>query len=98
VESDLGEYGKHEVVCVSKVSPFFGAVQKKMISASLLYGEGKKVGFLLGFEENNSFVVLNLDDEIFIFDKLPENIESEEGFIFVEIDKVIRPKNQRAQK
>jgi len=80
VGRDLGEYGENEIFPISNNKPFVEVMQKKLISVSVLYSVEckKEVGIFFVFENNNSFSIINLGDELFIFDCLPENIVVEE--------------------
>jgi len=80
VGSDLGEYGRNEIFSISKNKPFVEVMQKKLISVSVLCSpeHKKEVGIFFVFENNHSFSIINLGDELFVFDCLPENIVTEE--------------------
>ncbi|BDB19136.1 hypothetical protein cym2001_25010 [Pseudomonas sp. CYM-20-01] len=84
-ECDLGEYGKLIDFCVSSGSYFFDVVGLRLLSVSAIKSsvECKVIGVLLLFEYDSFLSILNLGDELFFCDRVPDEIIASEGLTFV---------------
>ncbi|MFF7707571.1 hypothetical protein [Pseudomonas sp. NPDC007930] len=78
---DLGEYGRQEIFCISDELYFSDVVGKYLVSASLVQSltENLVIGVALSFDNDFCLFILNLGDELFIYDEIPEEIVISEG-------------------
>lgn len=87
VGCDLGEYGRQDVFCVSDELCFSNVVGRRLASASLVQSSAEEavIGITLSFDNGARLSILNLGDELFVYDEIPEEIMISEGlgFIFV---------------
>jgi len=78
--SDLGEYGKQIVKDISNLSCWQKVIGSPLKEVHLLESmrEFCLMGIKFTFENDLSVVMVNLGDEIFIYESLPEEIVQEE--------------------
>lgn len=78
---DLGEYGRQEIFCISGELYFSDVVGRDLVSASLVQSlaENVVIGVVLSFDDDFCLSILNLGDELFIYDEIPEEIVISEG-------------------
>lgn len=84
---DLGEYGRQDIFCISGELYFSDVVGRKLVSASLVHSlvEGVVVGVALSFDNGFCLSILNLGDELFVYDKIPEEIVISEGVSLISV-------------
>ncbi|MCH5548606.1 hypothetical protein ACQJ22_27330 [Pseudomonas fragariae (ex Marin et al. 2024)] len=84
---DLGEYGRQDVFCVSGEPYFSDVVGRRLVSASLVQSlaEDAVVGVVLSFDNGFCLSILNLGDELFVYDDIPEEIVISEGVRLVSV-------------
>jgi len=80
-EKDLGEYGKEIIIDISHINPFFKFIGKTLSKVFLIFSsaEDSYVGLRLNFEGDLSLFIMNIGDEINIFESLPISFEQNEG-------------------
>lgn len=78
---DLGEYGRLDIFCISGDIHFSDVVGSRLISASLVQtsAEDVVIGVVLSFDNGFCLCILNLGDELFVYDEIPEEIMTGEG-------------------
>lgn len=84
---DLGEYGRQDIFCISGELYFSDVVGRRLVSASLVHSlvEGVVVGVTLSFDNGFCLSILNLGDELFVYDKIPEEIVISEGVSLISV-------------
>jgi hypothetical protein len=89
VECDLGEYGSQRIFSISDGPVFSKVVGRTLRSASLIQSLRDKtmVGVEMDFDEGAKVFIMNLGDEIFVFDVIPEKIIEEEQLVFYPVSK-----------
>lgn len=87
VGCDLGEYGRQDAFCVSDEPRFSSVVGRELASASLVESSAEEavIGIALSFDNGARLSILNLGDEIFIYDEIPEEIVISEGLGFISV-------------
>ncbi|MDE3739083.1 hypothetical protein PSH28_20980 [Pseudomonas resinovorans] len=87
VGCDLGEYGKQDIFCVSGEPCYSSVVGRKLASASLVQSsvEEAVVGVVLSFDSGPCLSILNLGDELFVYNKIPEKIVISEGLSLISV-------------
>jgi hypothetical protein len=81
-EVDLGEYGKELVIELADRLPWSGLIAKTLTSVSEFVSPGELVvGYEFIFEPGGYLLLLNLGDELAIFDRPQERIFTEEAFL-----------------
>lgn len=78
---DLGEYGRQDIFCISGELYFSDVVGRTLVSASLVHSlaEDVVIGVALSFDNGCCLSILNLGDEFFVYDEIPEEIVISEG-------------------
>ncbi|WP_296187710.1 hypothetical protein [Pseudomonas sp. UBA1879] len=78
---DLGEYGRQDIFCISGELYFSDVVGRRLVSVSLVQSlaENVVIGVVLSFDNDFCLSILNLGDELYIYDKIPEEIVISEG-------------------
>jgi len=86
-ECNLGEYGRQEIVDLSESEFFFKYVDLDLVSVYSVYSETEEsfVGVKLLFSDDLSFSIINLGDEINVFQEIPLQYEEEEKFKYIRI-------------
>jgi len=84
---DLGEYGRQDVFNVSGELYFSDIVGGKLVSASLVQSLAEDVIIGVAFSFDNGFClsILNLGDELFVYDEIPEEIVISEGVSLISV-------------
>ena len=84
---DLGEYGRQDIFCISGELYFSDVVGRRLVSASLVQSlaEDIVVGVALSFDNGFCLSILNLGDELFIYDEIPEEIVISEGLSLISV-------------
>ncbi|MBD2786472.1 hypothetical protein ID858_16490 [Xenorhabdus sp. DI] len=79
-ESDLGEYGKEVIMNMSASLLFHRYIGMVVSKVFLIYSNIEKatIGIKLVFDDRLSLIVINLGDEINIFEYLPLQFEKDE--------------------
>ncbi len=88
VGCDLGKYGRQDVFCVSDEPYFLNVVEKKLVSASLVQSSVAEavIGVALSFDDGSCLSVLNLGDELFVYDEIPDEIMRSEGVDLISVN------------
>ncbi|CAG0943212.1 hypothetical protein BROC_02170 [Candidatus Brocadiaceae bacterium] len=81
-EVNLGEYGKLILMDISSTYFWKNKIGNKLLNISLVLSSGYYFGLLFNFDKNNSIVLINLGDELFIYENLPESLVQEESIIY----------------
>lgn len=84
---DLGEYGRQDIFYISGEPYFSDVVGRKLVSASLVQSlaEYVVVGVALSFDNGFCLSILNLGDELFVYDEIPEEIVISEGLSLISV-------------
>ncbi|WP_458718229.1 hypothetical protein [Pseudomonas gregormendelii] len=84
---DLGEHGKQDIYCVSAKPYFSNVVGRRLVSASLVQSLAEKtvVGVALSFDSGFRLSILNLGDELFVYDAIPKDIVMSEELILISV-------------
>jgi hypothetical protein len=87
--SELGEYGDEIVKVLSHLPYWKHLIGKRLNEVKMIIPSHYSclIGLQFLFEDNLSVVVINLGDELFIFNSLPENFIQDEELILVPVDK-----------
>ncbi|MEQ9898428.1 hypothetical protein ABRP59_02185 [Pectobacterium punjabense] len=85
--NDLGEYGKEIIMDVSNSRLFVGYIGKTLLKIYSIFSsiEDTYIGIKLVFEGNLSLIVVNVGDEINIFDSFSSSYEHDEGIKYQEL-------------
>ena len=85
---DLGEYGRQGIFDVSHESSFNDVVGSELKSVAVVksFAMDAPVGVVFSFLNGSSVSVINLGDELFIFDQLSADLIFSEGLSFVSLD------------
>lgn len=86
-ESDLGEYGKEVIMSMSGSCLFRRYLGRVVSKISVIYSDAEKaiIGIKLVFDGELDLIIINLGDELNIFNSLPLQYEQEEGIHYLEI-------------
>ncbi len=86
-EKDLGEYGKEAIIDISHIHPLSNFIGKTLLKVFLIFSsvEDAYVGLRLVFENHLSLFVMNIGDEINIFETLSTSYEKNEGIRYSEL-------------
>lgn len=84
---DLGEYGRQDIFNISGERYFFDVVGRRLVSASLVQSlaEDVVIGVALSFDNGFCLSILNLGDELFVYDEIPEEIVISEGVSLISV-------------
>ena len=88
VGCDLVKYGRQDVFCVSGEPYFLNVVEEKLLSASLVQSSVAEavIGVALSFDGGSCLSVLNLGDELFVYDEIPVEIMRSEGLDLISVN------------
>jgi hypothetical protein len=88
VPIDLGEYGKEIVKDVSYLACVENLIGHVLRDVKLIKSSGNSylMGLQFSFENNLSVVVVNLGDDLFVFESLPEEIAREEEITYEQLN------------
>ncbi|GAB7196811.1 hypothetical protein [Dickeya oryzae] len=80
-EADLGEYGKEVIIDISNSKFFSNYIGRVLLAVYSVFSsiDDACIGIKLVFDGALSLIVVNIGDEINIFDYLLSSFESEEG-------------------
>ncbi|EPY93787.1 hypothetical protein L799_24805 [Enterobacter roggenkampii EC_38VIM1] len=86
-ENDLGEYGKEEIMDLSNSCFFHKVIGKILLRFYAIYSEieQKVIGAKLFFDEGLTLAIINLGDEIKVFDSLSMEYERDEKIIYIDV-------------
>lgn len=86
-ENDLGEYGKEVIMDLSNSCLFQKVIGKILLRFYVIYSEieQKVIGIKLVFDEGLTLVIINLGDEIKVFDSLSIEYERDEKINYIEV-------------
>lgn len=84
---DLGEYGRRDIFNISSELYFSDVVGRRLVSASLVQSlaEDVVIGVALSFDNGFCLSILNLGDELFVYDEIPEEIVISEGVSLISV-------------
>lgn len=84
---DLGEYGRQDIFNISGERYFSDVVGRRLVSASLVQSlaEDVVIGVALSFDNGFFLSILNLGDELFVYDEIPEEIVISEGVSLISV-------------
>lgn len=79
-ESDMGEYGKLIIRNISSNPAFIEVIDKRIIAFNVVYSGVEQIiiGVNLQFDNSMEISILNLGDQLFIFNKIPGDVFREE--------------------
>ncbi|MEZ1318098.1 hypothetical protein QIW53_18920 [Pseudomonas fluorescens] len=80
IECDLGEYGELTNFCISDDGCFADFIGLRLLSASVIQSSacGKIIGINFLFESDCCLSILNLGDELFVYEEIPQEIIASE--------------------
>lgn len=86
-ERDLGELGKESIIDISHIHPLANFIEKTLLKLFLIFSsvEDACVGLRLVFENQLSLFIMNIGDEINIFEALSTSYEKSEGIRYSEL-------------
>lgn len=86
-EKDLGEYGKEVIMDLSNSCFFQKFIGKILLQFYVIYSEveQKLIGAKLFFDEGLTLVIINLGDEIKIFEALSMEYERDEKVNYIDV-------------
>jgi hypothetical protein len=86
-EFDMQEHGAVAVFCVSDEPFFKDVVGQKLLSffAVKPLNETNAIGIQMQFTGNKKLSILNLGDELFVFDEISERLVNEEQLAFIPV-------------
>lgn len=86
-ENDLGEYGKEIIMDLSNSFLFQKVIGRKLCRFYMVYSEieQKVIGTKLVFDEELTLVIVNLGDEIKVFDSLSMEYERDEKINYIDV-------------
>ncbi|MCA1441856.1 hypothetical protein I6F07_16855 [Ensifer sp. IC4062] len=85
-EVDLGEYGKELVIDLANRPPWSHLIGRMLTGIQAIVSpDGFSVGYEFLFEKDKCVLLLNLGDEIVVFDEPPIRIFAEESFFRKEL-------------
>jgi hypothetical protein len=84
---DMEEYGRQEIISMSDDIILRNVIGKKLSSVDFIYScfSDKVMGILFLFNDN-SFSIMNLGDELFVYKNIPKHIFLEENLKVVSIE------------
>lgn len=85
--TNLGEYGKEIIRDISYLPCWKNLIGQTLTKIFIIKSLGKPclIGLKFSFENDLSVIVVNLGDEIFMFEFLPEEIAQEEEIIYEQV-------------
>lgn len=86
-ESDLGEYGKEVIMNMSDSYSFYRYIGRVVSKVFAIYSDTEKtiIGVKLVFDGGHDLIIINLGDELNIFNSLPLQYVQEECIDYLEI-------------
>ncbi|MDT8849485.1 hypothetical protein RN053_03225 [Pantoea dispersa] len=89
-ENDLGEYGKEVIMDLSNSCSFQKVIGKTLLRFNVIYSEieQKVIGAKLFFDEGLTLIIINVGDEIKIFDSLPMEYERDEKINYFDVSSI----------
>lgn len=85
-EADMDEYGQIRTADLSSVEPWAMVTGQSLTQASLVVTKDSvNLGLEFVFENHEAVSILNLDDEIFTYHKVPSEIIAEEAITYVKV-------------
>ena len=86
-ESDLGEYGKEVIMNMSDSCLFYRCIGRIVAKVFAIYSDTEKaiVGIKLVFDGGLDLIIINLGDELNIFNSLPLQYIQEECINYLEV-------------
>lgn len=86
-EVNMEKYGKLVIKRISSNNLFANAIDRKVVSFYCIYSGVEKVTAGVGFEFDNTmkFSIVNLGDQLFVFNEIPTYICKSEQLAFVPI-------------
>ncbi|MBS9438121.1 hypothetical protein EAE91_13435 [Photorhabdus noenieputensis] len=86
-ENDLGEYGKEIVMDLSNLKIFDGLIGKPLSYINTIYSEIEQdiIGFMFVFYNYGQFSVMNLGDEIYMFNHIPDSLLKDEEISLIKV-------------
>lgn len=83
-EVNMEEYGKLVIKRISSNTLFANAIDRKVVSFYCIYSGVEKVTAGVGFEFDNAmkFSIINLGDQLFVFNEIPTDICESERLAF----------------
>ncbi|MDM2736340.1 hypothetical protein OGY35_13285 [Citrobacter sp. Ct235] len=89
-ENDLGEYGKEVIMDLSNSCLFQKVIGKTLLRFNVIYSEieQKVIGAKLVFDEGLTLIIINLGDEIKVFDSLPMEYERDEKINYIDVSSI----------
>ncbi|WP_256347281.1 hypothetical protein [Pseudomonas gingeri] len=82
---DLGEYGGQVVFNASGEPCFSKVVGQRLVSVSTVNASAGRelIGLFFSFDNEECLSILNLGDELFVYEKIPEEIVTGEGLSLI---------------
>lgn len=86
-ESDLGEYGKEVIMNISDSCSFYRYIGRVVSKVFAIYSDIEKaiIGLKLVFDGGLNLIIINLGDELNVFNSLPLQYVQEECIDYIEI-------------
>ncbi|WP_426817035.1 hypothetical protein ACP3TC_18785 [Winslowiella sp. 2C04] len=86
-ESDLGEYGKEVIMDMSDSCSFYRYIGRVVSKVFAIYSDIDKalIGLKLVFDDGLNLIIINLGDELNVFNTLPLQYVQEECIDYLEI-------------
>lgn len=84
VETDLGEYGEEVVRDFGRLPQWQGKIGRKLAGSKYIYSEREKrvIGLELLFIDEPSVKIMNLGDELYVFEDIPHAVFQEQELEF----------------
>lgn len=91
-ENDLGEYGKEVIMDLSNSCSFQKVIGKTLLRFNVIYSEieQKVIGAKLVFDEGLTLIIINIGDEIKVFDFLPMEYERDEKINYIDVSSIFK--------
>ena len=86
-ECDMEEFGSQVIENLSKLPKWQSVVDKVLVGAALIRSsvEASLIGVQLSFEGSSSISVLNLGDELYVYQDIPDEVICDQGITFSSI-------------
>lgn len=83
----MNEYGHQTLEDISGSSVWGKAKDQILINAEFIKSsfEGASVGVKLSFENNIYISIVNLGDELFVFEQIPKEVVHDQGLYFIPV-------------
>ncbi|MFW7526308.1 hypothetical protein ACODM8_19530 [Vibrio ostreicida] len=86
VEANMAEYGQNMLCNCSNDNNFEYGIGRTVDQIELIVSDKIIFGLLMTFEGARSFTIINLGDELYVYDELPKNILEEEKWQRILVD------------